>query len=161
MNKLKSDYWPRPSFCMHGLQAEAKPVTLNDVQGAYYVMTMLGAVALVVLLSERILINAAPLLKTLTVMRPSGASSDVTRSNGDVTAEPHRFQYSPYFASFATYETHEMRSVRHQQSDHNRKQSGANDVTTAHQQSNAHYSMWTYDNPRRNIFTYTDNSRSG
>ena len=156
VNKLKTDYWPRPSFCTNGLQTEAKPVTLDDVQGAYYVMAILCAVALVALLTEHLLTVVGPHLKPAIValckkrerLQMSGTFSDVTSD-----ASPP-FRYSHYFESFAKYETHEMRSVRRQREDHERKQQYDVIYPTLRAQDGG--SMWTYDSERRNIFTYTN-----
>lgn len=55
LNKWKVEWWPRQSFCSTGTQTIAKPVSLTDVQGAYYAMGILLSCALIALLTETIL----------------------------------------------------------------------------------------------------------
>jgi len=52
VNYWKAQWWPRQSFCSRGLVTEAKAVTMNDVQGAYYLMAILLAVSFLALMVE-------------------------------------------------------------------------------------------------------------
>lgn len=55
INKWKKKHWPRQNFCSRGLVTEAKPVTLKDVQGAYYALGFLVFVAACILMVEHVL----------------------------------------------------------------------------------------------------------
>lgn len=55
--KWKIESWPRQSFCTRGLITEAKPVTLKDVQGAYYALGILICIATFILFCEKLLPN--------------------------------------------------------------------------------------------------------
>ena len=139
INKLKAEYWPRPSFCSTGMQTEAKPVSLRDVQGAYYVMAMLLALATASLLTEKMLQFARLSGFTLPTLcfwrrqqRSGGGHSggyldEKPTANGDVSngvaggggggggGGGSKYRYSDYFADFVSQQdTHEMRSVRYQ-----------------------------------------------
>ncbi|ELU06044.1 hypothetical protein CAPTEDRAFT_188571 [Capitella teleta] len=52
VKKWKADWWPRQSFCSRGLVTEAKAVSMDDVQGAYYLMAILLVVSFVALVAE-------------------------------------------------------------------------------------------------------------
>lgn len=60
IHKWKSKWWPRQSFCSRGVITESKPVTVFDMQGAYYLLGMSVAIAIVALLGETTVKNMLP-----------------------------------------------------------------------------------------------------
>ena len=64
VNKWKATWWPRQSFCSRGMVTEAKAVTMNDVQGAYYLMAILLAVSFLTLMIEGIYTRSKASLMT-------------------------------------------------------------------------------------------------
>ena len=152
INKLKAEYWPRPSFCSTGMQTEAKAVSLRDVQGAYYVMAILLALATLALLSEKLFQFVRNSDVTISCwrrrkrMEHSGGYQDTMMSNGDVSDRfGIKYRYSDYFTDFSQAETHEMRSVRYQSSfiknsDVNHATSNGLVISNGHATSNGHVS---------------------
>jgi hypothetical protein len=52
VKKWKADWWPRQIFCSRGMVTEAKAVSMDDVQGAYYLMAILLVISFAALLVE-------------------------------------------------------------------------------------------------------------
>ena len=50
--KWKKRWWPRHSFCARGTVTIGKAVKLDDVQGAYYALSILCIVSCLALLAE-------------------------------------------------------------------------------------------------------------
>lgn len=50
--KWKKRWWPRHSFCARGTVTIGKAVKLDDVQGAYYALSILCIVSSLALLAE-------------------------------------------------------------------------------------------------------------
>ena len=50
--KWKKLWWPRQSFCARGTVTIGKAVNLDDVQGAYYALSILCVVSCLALLAE-------------------------------------------------------------------------------------------------------------
>ncbi len=51
LDKWKKTYWPKKKSC--DFQSSVRPVTINDLQGIYYVMSTCIALALIALVTER------------------------------------------------------------------------------------------------------------
>ena len=60
IQKWKTTYWPRQSFCSRGLITESKPVTVSDMQGPYFLLGMLLAVAVLALMGEAVFRKLRP-----------------------------------------------------------------------------------------------------
>ena len=152
INKLKAEFWPRPSFCTTGMQTEAKPVSLIDVQGAYYAMAILLAMASIALIGEALMtfLRTRVFKKQPSKGHSGGYQDDLPNGN-----TPHRAQ-SEYF-DFRSGESHDQRSVRKQ------KEKGENGVaphdTKEHMNGMNGTSLpttgiWTYSNTRAELYTY-------